>query len=88
MIINGNDYDTKDGTTVRDFIHVTDIAEMHLLASKNLNNDFSSKSEIFNCGYGVGYSIKEVVDEMNIILKENIKFEFGQNSKPLESSEI
>ncbi len=77
LIINGNDYDTKDGTTVRDFIHVTDIAEMHLLASKNLNNDFSSKSEIFNCGYGVGYSIKEVVDEMNRILKENIKFEFG-----------
>ena len=36
IIINGNDYKTKDGTAVRDFIHVTDIADMHVLAANNL----------------------------------------------------
>ena len=56
--INGSDYKTKDGTCIRDFIHVSDIAEIHkqciIYLSKN------SKSNIFNCGYGKGYSVLEI----------------------------
>jgi len=77
LIVNGKDYKTKDGTTIRDFIHVSDIAEMHLLAAKNLENNSNVISDIYNCGYGRGYSIKDVIDQMNKILKYNIKFEYG-----------
>ena len=77
LIVNGNDYKTKDGTTIRDFIHVSDIAEMHLLAAKSLYENSSFTAEIYNCGYGLGHSIKDVIQEMNKILKRNIEFEFG-----------
>ena len=50
---------------------------MHLLAAKNLENNSNVISDIYNCGYGRGYSIKDVIDQMNKILKYNIKFEFG-----------
>jgi UDP-glucose 4-epimerase len=79
LIINGKGYKTKDGTTIRDFIHVSDLAEMHLLAARNLIDDLNISSNIFNCGYGKGYSIKDVVDEMNKILQHNINYEFGPN---------
>ncbi len=55
----GTDYDTPDGTCIRDYIHVDDLSDAHILALEFLfkNND----SSIFNCGYGHGYSVKEVV---------------------------
>lgn len=75
LIINGNDYNTKDGTAIRDFIHVSDLAEMHLIAAKELIR--KSKTEIFNCGYGKGYSVQDIIDTMNKILKKKISFEYG-----------
>ncbi|WP_297056737.1 UDP-glucose 4-epimerase GalE [Thermosulfurimonas sp.] len=57
--IFGTDYPTPDGTCIRDFIHVTDLAEAHLLALQYLLE--TGKSEIFNCGYGHGYSVLEVI---------------------------
>ncbi len=57
--IFGTDYPTPDGTCIRDFIHVTDLAEAHLLALQYLLE--TEKSEIFNCGYGHGYSVLEVI---------------------------
>ena len=77
LIVNGKDFKTKDGTTVRDFIHVVDLAQMHLLAAKSLNETSNISSNIFNCGYGKGYSIKDVINEMNKILDLEINFEFG-----------
>lgn len=56
----GNDYDTKDGTCVRDYIHVNDLAQAHILAMKYLRN--GGESDIFNLGNGVGFTVKEVVD--------------------------
>lgn len=63
--IYGEDYDTKDGTCVRDFIHVSDLAQAHLLALNYLQK--GGKSEIFNCGYGQGYSVKQVVQAIERI---------------------
>lgn len=60
MSITGTDYNTTDGTGVRDYIHVEDLADIHVLAMKYLVN--GGKSEIFNCGYGHGSSVREVVD--------------------------
>ncbi len=58
--IFGTDYPTPDGTCIRDYIHVDDLADAHVLALKYLIN--GGKSEVFNCGYGHGYSVREVVD--------------------------
>lgn len=60
--IYGTDYETADGTGVRDYIHVEDLAAAHLCALDYLEG--GSRSDIFNCGYGRGYSVREVVDAM------------------------
>ena len=57
--IYGTDYDTPDGTCIRDYIHVTDLAQAHILAVQYLNN--GGESDIFNLGNGVGYSVREVI---------------------------
>ncbi|QJA06751.1 UDP-glucose 4-epimerase GalE [Thermosulfurimonas marina] len=57
--IYGTDYPTPDGTCIRDYIHVTDLAEAHLVALDYLLS--GGESEVFNCGYGHGYSVREVV---------------------------
>ena len=58
--IYGDDYDTKDGTCIRDYIHVTDLAQAHILAMDYLMN--GGESNIFNLGNGVGFTVKEVID--------------------------
>ncbi len=75
LTVNGNDYKTKDGTTIRDYIHVSDLAEMHILAAENLIK--KNKTDIYNCGYGMGFSIGDVIKAMNKILKKEIKIKYG-----------
>ena len=58
--IFGNDYPTRDGTCVRDYIHVCDLAQAHVLALQYLME--SGKSDVFNLGNGVGFTVREVVD--------------------------
>lgn len=58
LSIFGTDYNTPDGTGVRDYIHVDDLADAHLKTLEYLENN---PSNIFNCGYGTGYSVKEVI---------------------------
>lgn len=58
--IFGDDYDTKDGTCIRDYIHVTDLAQAHILAMDYLMD--GGESNIFNLGNGVGFTVKEVID--------------------------
>jgi UDP-glucose 4-epimerase len=60
--IFGTDYPTPDGTCVRDYIHVDDLSAAHILALEHLARGGGSK--IYNCGYGHGYSVKEVVDKV------------------------
>ncbi|MBQ0824656.1 UDP-glucose 4-epimerase GalE [Microvirga sp. HBU67558] len=58
--IFGTDYPTPDGTCLRDYIHVSDLAHAHMLALDYL--DAGGNSTVFNCGYGRGYSVREVVE--------------------------
>ena len=58
--IFGDDYPTKDGTCIRDYIHVTDLAQAHILALDYLLN--GGDNNVFNLGNGVGFTVKEVVD--------------------------
>ena len=58
--IFGEDYDTEDGTCIRDYIHVTDLAQAHILAVKYLLE--GNESNTFNLGNGVGFSVKEVIE--------------------------
>lgn len=58
--IFGDDYDTKDGTCVRDYIHVTDLAQAHILAMDYLLA--GGENKIFNLGNGIGFTVKEVID--------------------------
>ncbi len=69
--IFGDDYDTKDGTCVRDYIHVTDLAQAHILAVEYLVK--GGKSDIFNLGNGVGFTVKEVIETARKVTEDPIK---------------
>jgi len=74
--IYGNDYNTEDGTAIRDYIHVSDLASIHLETAKYLLEN--KISNIFNCGYGKGYSVLEVINIAKKIYGEKIKFEYDK----------
>ncbi len=76
MIIYGSDFNTKDGTGVRDYIHIDDLAQAHIDALVFLEN-ISNQSQILNCGYGSGYSVKEVIESVKRISKIDFKTEMG-----------
>lgn len=88
--IYGDDYDTKDGTCIRDYIHVSDLARAHILAVKYLRN--GGKSDIFNLGSGSGYSVKEVIETARKVTSHPIpakveKRREGDPAKLVASSE-
>ena len=70
--IFGDDYDTPDGTCIRDYIHVCDLADAHIQALKYLDDN---QSDIFNCGYGYGYSVKEVVEAVKKVSQVDFKID-------------
>jgi len=77
--IFGKDYNTTDGTCIRDYIHVCDLADAHILGLKKLLNEKESKSKyplIYNLGNGKGYSIMEVVKTAEKIVKKRIKINY------------
>jgi UDP-glucose 4-epimerase len=63
LMVFGTDYPTPDGTGVRDYIHVSDLADAHIQALKYLRA--GGASTLLNCGYGHGYSVREVIDTVN-----------------------
>lgn len=88
--IYGDDYNTKDGTCVRDYIHVTDLAQAHILAMKYLID--GRESAIFNLGNGVGFTVKEVIEAArkvtnHPILAEVVSRRSGDPAKLIASSE-
>lgn len=69
MYIFGDNYDTPDGTGVRDYIHIDDLADAHIKAISYLDNN---ESDIFNAGYSKGFSVKEVVNTMQEVTGKKI----------------
>ncbi len=73
VFVYGNDYNTKDSTCIRDYIHVNDLADAHLKALEYLNN--RNESTIINLGTGNGNSVLEIIEKAKAITKKEIPFE-------------
>lgn len=73
--IYGDDYDTPDGTCIRDYIHVTDLAEAHVLALRALEG--GARTTAYNLGNGRGFSVKEVTDAARVITGREIAVRTG-----------
>ena len=71
--IFGDDYDTQDGTCVRDYIHIVDLCKAHLLATEYMIREKTSRQ--FNLGNGNGYSIKQVIDAAKQVTNKKIKIQ-------------
>ena len=71
VAVYGTDYDTPDGTGVRDYIHVSDLAEAHVLALEALIAQ-PERSLTMNCGYGRGFSVLEVLDAVDRVTNRTI----------------
>ncbi|MFN3395092.1 MAG: UDP-glucose 4-epimerase GalE, partial [Candidatus Thermochlorobacter sp.] len=76
ITIYGNDYPTPDGTCIRDYIHVTDLADAHVLGLKYL--EAGGKSDVFNLGNGNGFSVKEVHAMAECVTGKPIKAIIGE----------
>lgn len=83
--IYGNDYPTKDGTCVRDYIHVMDLVEAHLLALDKLTK--SNASNIYNVGTSISYSNKEVIDMVKKVTGINFNVEYS-NKRPGDAATL
>jgi len=77
--IYGNNYKTKDGTCIRDFIHVSDLADIHYKILKKIHK--TKKSVLINCGYGAGRSVLEVAKAFQRILGKKIKIIYKSRRK-------
>jgi UDP-glucose 4-epimerase len=77
--IFGNDYSTPDGSCIRDFIHVSDLSNIHVLALQYLLQ--GGKSDVFNCGYSKGYSVYEVVNMAKRITNVDFSVEITARRK-------
>ena len=69
----GGDYATQDGSCIRDYIHVSDLADSHLIAAQKLLNE--NYCGIINIGRGQGFSVKQVMDTISEVLGKNINYE-------------
>lgn len=70
FVLNGDDYNTKDGTCIRDYVHVNDVTDAHILAWNYLNR--GGKSDVFNLGTGQGHSVYEILSEVEKVSEKLI----------------
>jgi len=75
MVIFGNDYETPDGTCVRDYIHVSDLVDAHVLALRHLEG--GGKTGVFNLGNQQGFSVREVVDTVRHVTQRDFEVRMG-----------
>ena len=75
IMMFGDDYDTPDGSCIRDYVHVGDLADAHINALSYLEE--KNMSNIFNCGYGHGFSVKEVIDTVKEVSGVDFKVEIA-----------
>ena len=76
ITIFGDDYNTPDGTCLRDYVHVLDLADAHILALEHLRK--GGESNIFNLGSGKGFSVKEMIETAKKVTGKDIKVEIGE----------
>jgi UDP-glucose 4-epimerase len=87
LTIYGSDYDTKDGTCIRDFIHVVDLANAHKVCSDSILENKISGLKIYNVGTGKGTSVLELINAFEKINNHKLNYEFGKRRNgDLESS--
>lgn len=78
MTVFGNDYNTSDGTCVRDYVHVVDIARAHVAAIRRLLNKKNKESyEVFNLGTGQGNTVLEVIKTFENITGQKLNYKIG-----------
>jgi len=85
VIIYGDDYDTPDGTCIRDYIHVIDLSHAHLLALEGLRKGWDS--DVFNLGNGEGFSVKEIIESARKVTGHPIPARIGER-RPGDTSKI
>jgi len=78
FIVYGNDYQTVDGTCIRDYVHVSDVAEAHLLADEYLQKKGKNQPRLFNLGTGKGYTVLQVIDAAKQELDVPIQYTIGK----------
>ena len=77
VTIHGDDWPTRDGTGVRDYVHVDDLARAHLLALERMEHGADGVTERFNLGSGRGYSVREVIAAVSRAAGRDVPFEIG-----------
>jgi UDP-glucose 4-epimerase len=75
LTIFGTDYDTPDGTCIRDYVHVCDLVDAHVLGLKWLQDGKGSR--VFNLGTGSGFSVREVIDQSRIVTNREVPYNEG-----------
>ncbi len=75
VIVFGDDYPTEDGTCIRDYIHVSDLAEAHINAVEHLLRD--GESNVFNVGSGAGHSVREVLAAVERVTGQKVPYTIG-----------
>ncbi len=82
LVVHGNDYPTADGTCIRDYIHVLDLANAHVAALNHLEkNSPTDNYDVFNIGTGRGNSVLEVIESFNRVGDRPLKYRFGPRRK-------
>jgi len=76
LTIFGTDYDTEDGTCIRDYVHVMDLVDAHILGLKWLEQ--SKGCDVFNLGTGAGFSVREVIEQAQAVTGKDVPFVEGQ----------
>ncbi|HEX9741981.1 MAG TPA: NAD-dependent epimerase/dehydratase family protein, partial [Nitrospiraceae bacterium] len=75
VTVFGEDYDTPDGTCIRDYIHVSDLADAHVLALRYL--EAGGESRVLNCGYGHGFSVRQVLETVQQVSGRDLAIRSG-----------
>ncbi len=79
LMVYGNDYPTKDGTPIRDYIHVVDLAKAHVLAVKRIiKKEQEQPFEIFNLGTGNGFSVLDVINSFEEVTNSKLNYEITE----------
>ena len=81
FVINGQNYKTRDGTTIRDYIHVEDLAKIHMSTANLLMK--KKIFQTFNCGYGYGYSVKQILENLLSIQKIELNLKWVKEGQKI-----